>query len=257
MGQKPNIGKLSGKLLQRLSKLMTESPFYLQSQMDIHPRSRYFNPGIIEKTGGFYIPGDIVKREIISLKTYWDQVRRDMLVLILKDLLIKNVKGDLAELGVYRGYTAKLIHYYVPERELFLFDTYEGFDKSDLDAEQSRTGYSIGSHFRPSGVADVREYIKPKNDNITFIRGAFPGSVPEQFETRTFAFVHVDMDLYDPTAAALTFFYPRMSRGGYLVIHDYNTWSGARDAVDEFFSGKPESPVPMPDKNGSAVIKKL
>jgi O-methyltransferase len=65
------------------------------------------------------------------------------------------------------------------------------------------------------------------------------------------------MDLYEPTIAALNYFYPKTNNGGYLLIHDYNSWSGAREAVDEFFRGKSESPIPMPDKNGSALVKKL
>jgi len=255
MGQKPNIKKLSGRILQHLSKLMTNKAFYLQSQMDIHPGSRYYNLNIVKRTGGFYITDDPIKREIISLETYWDQVRRDMLILILKDILVNRVNGDLVELGVYKGYTAKLIHYYVPDRQLFLFDTYEGFNTGDLAAEKSRTGFSIGNHFISAGTKEVTSYIMPKNDNVILIKGVFPGSITQDFYSKSFSFIHVDMDLYEPTIAALKFFHPRMSRGGYIVIHDYNTWSGAQDAVDEFFKDKQESPIPMPDKNGSALIK--
>ena len=257
MGTKPNINKSFAKFLQILSKLTTNHAFHLQSQMDIHPKSRFYNLRLIEKTGGFFILNDSVNREIVSFKMSWDLVRRDMLILILKDVLINQVKGDLVELGVYKGYTAKLIHYYVPERMLFLFDTYGGFDETDLAFEKSRTGHSIQSHFKSACIKDVINYIKPKNNNIVTIEGVFPGSLPKNFRGRIFSFVHIDMDLYEPTMEALNFFYPRMSKGGYIVIHDYNTWSGAHESVDEFFRSKAESPIPMPDKNGSALIKKI
>jgi O-methyltransferase len=257
MGTKPNINKIFGRLLQNLSKLTADQAFHLQSQMDIHPKSRHYNLRFIERTGGFYILNDTVRREIISFKTPWDLVRRDMLILILKDILVNQVKGDLVELGVYKGFTARLIHYYVPDRLLFLFDTYGGFDESDLAVEKSRTGHSIHSHFKSASVKDVIRYIKPKNDNVIAVEGIFPGSIPENFSEKIFSFIHIDMDLYEPVLAALNYFYARTSKGGYIVIHDYNTWSGAREAVDEFFRGKAESPVPLPDKNGSALIKKI
>ena len=57
-----------------------------------------------------------------------DTVRRDMLVLLLRDLIERRVPGDMAELGVYKGLTARLIHHYAPERTLHLYDTFQGFD---------------------------------------------------------------------------------------------------------------------------------
>jgi O-methyltransferase len=56
--------------------------------------------------------------------------------------------------------------------------------------------------------------------------------------------------------AGLQYFYPRMERGGFILVHDFNAWLGARGAVMEFFSGKPELPIPMPDKSGSALIQR-
>jgi O-methyltransferase len=70
------------------------------------------------------------------------------------------------------------------------------------------------------------------------------------------AFVHLDADLYESTHAGLEFFYPRVPSRGFIVIHDYNSWLGARRAVDEFFRTRPELPIPMPDKSGSALVVK-
>jgi Macrocin-O-methyltransferase (TylF) len=50
--------------------------------------------------------------------------------------------------------------------------------------------------------------------------------------------------------------YDRLSPGAMVVVHDYNAWFAARQAVDEFFSHKPEVPLPMPDRSGSVVIVK-
>ena len=70
------------------------------------------------------------------------------------------------------------------------------------------------------------------------------------------AFVHIDPDLYEPTKEGLILFYPLLSQGGIMLIHDYNAWPGARKAVDEFFLDKNEYVIPMPDKSGSAIIVK-
>jgi O-methyltransferase len=69
--------------------------------------------------------------------------------------------------------------------------------------------------------------------------------------------VHLDADLYEPILEGLKFFYPRMPKHGMILVHDYNAWIGARKAVDDFFSDKPELVIPMPDKSGSALIVKI
>ena len=66
MEKKPNLKKIFGRILQNLSKSAEFQAFYLQSQMDINPKSRFYNLSFIEKIGGFYILNDPIKREIIS-----------------------------------------------------------------------------------------------------------------------------------------------------------------------------------------------
>jgi O-methyltransferase len=156
---------------------------------------------------------------------------------------------------VYRGLTAKLFHYYAPDRSLHLFDTFEGFGSRSVTAEKDNTGSTIhGSHFSKTSLEAVKEYIAPINDRICFYKGYFPDTVTPELNDLRFAFVHLDADLYEPTFEGLKFFYPRMSPGGIIVVHDYNAWAGARQAVDEFFADKPIKPIPMPDKSGSALI---
>jgi O-methyltransferase len=89
-----------------------------------------------------------------------------------------------------------------------------------------------------------------------------PGYVPETLaglEDERFAFVLLDLDLYDPTVASLEFFYPRLAPGGYLVMHDYNSeesnWACKR-AFDGFLADKPERVVELGDMWGSALIRR-
>ena len=78
-------------------------------------------------------------------------------------------------------------------------------------------------------------------------------------EGERFAFVLLDMDLHRPTLSALAFFYPRLSPGAYLMVHDYHNpesdW-GCKRAVDEFMADKPEGVVELADMWGSVVFRR-
>jgi O-methyltransferase len=231
-------------------------PFFIQGQMDINPMSMWHNPHFTKLTGGYFLNNNREQRQICDLEP-WDNTRRDMLILLLRSIVASNIKGDIVEIGVYKGFTAKLIHYYIPERSLHLFDTFEGFTDKSVISEQKNINYQIqASHFSDTALDMVKRHISPKNNNICFYKGYFPDSIPDHFATLRFAFVHLDADLYEPTIEGLKFFYPRMSEKGMIVIHDYNAWPGARKAVDEFFLHRKELPIPMPDKSGSALIIK-
>lgn len=177
------------------------------------------------------------------------------LILNLQQLLDEGVEGDFAELGVYQGTTASVIAHYAEkgDRTLFLFDTFEGFDRRDLiDIDAPET-----SDFSDTSYATVSEFVGHK-DHCKYCVGYFPESVTDEVLSRTFAFVHLDCDLYKPMNDALRFFWPRLSRGGLLFLHDYSSghWEGAKKAVDEFCRETGNFVVLLPDKSGTAVIRK-
>jgi len=176
----------------------------------------------------------------------WLQTRR-----VIND----NIPGDFAELGVYKGETAQIIHLCSPERKLYLFDTFDGFPAEDLKKESGKaTGYTT-HHFADTSIEKVRNLLGNK-ESIIFHKGYFPESTEELKEVK-FAFVSMDADLHNPTRAGLEFFYPRLSKGGVILIHDYNTdWPELMHAVDVFISGIPESLVPVPDADSTVMIIK-
>jgi O-methyltransferase len=242
--------------LQRVTPLLASTSFRLEPQMDIHPVSLWHDSAFTDQFGGFQLPGE-PPRTIHDLEP-WDSVRRDMLVLLLRDVLERCVPGDITELGVYRGLTAKLIHHYAPEKTLHLYDTFHGFDTRDVAREASVGGRNPArNRFSDTSPEAVLRYITPKTCRVHVHPGFFPESVPESEHHLRYCFVHLDADLYAPTIAGLEYFYPRVERAGLIVVHDFNAWPGARRAVMEFFAGKPEIPVPMPDHSGSAVIRKV
>ena len=248
--------RLAGSLLRRLGPLLRRQAFRLQSQMDIHPLSLWHNPDFTSLTGGLYPPRDDRQRSVERLSPT-DSVRRDMLVLLMRDIEVREIAGSIAELGVYRGETARLLHHYLPHRRLHLFDTFSGFDPRDTAPELETTGSTVPSgQFGDTSLEKVRRHVAPRNGNVVFHPGRFPDSCDPATRRERFALVHLDADLHRPTRAGLRLFYPLVVPGGYLVVHDYNAWHGARQATDEFFRDKAEVAIPMPDKSGSAVILK-
>ena len=254
------MNKITKKILisiqWRLAKIWRNTPFFIQGQMDIHPSSPWYNQGVVDATGGFF-PSAGKKQRDIHEHEAWDGVRRDMLLLLLRSIEERQVIGDFVELGVYRGGTARLIHHYAPDRHLHLFDTFSGFDERDTFQDKQVVSHDVDvSQFSDTGLEFVKSQIKTKNTNVHFYQGFFPETFPEELKSKNFAFVHLDADLYSPIASGLQIFYPLLSPGGFIVIHDYNAWVGARHAVDQFCEQHGLVGIPMPDKSGSFVLSK-
>lgn len=177
-------------------------------------------------------------------------------ILNIKQVLSEGIKGDFAELGVWRGNTASVLAYFAAAsgREVLLYDTFEGFDARDLTGVDSNKSRS----FFNTSLDIVNDVLGPGISVCQIVKGFFPESIREADRSRGFAVVSVDCDLYEPMVAALEFFYPRMPKGGLLLIHDYSSvqWEGAKKAVDEFCSEKGEYPILIPDKSGTVIIRK-
>ena len=185
-----------------------------------------------------------------------DSARLWSFILNLDQILAEGIRGDFAELGVWKGNTAAILAHFAAKggREVFLFDTFQGFDKSDFQGPDAHRSVE----FEDTSMEVVRDVIGPHTSVCHFVKGHFPGSVNDGHKSRTYAVVSLDCDLYEPMKAGLEFFYPRMSRGGIFLLHDYASgwWPGVRQAVDEFCKASGEFVVLMPDRSGSAFIRK-
>src|SRR5258708_341301 len=92
-------------------------------------------------------------------KDYFDYVRLSTLELISHEIHKRNLKGNVAELGVYKGKFAKYINKYFPERSLYLFDTFEGFDNRDVMSEQQQN-FSMGEQdFSNTSIESVLQLM--------------------------------------------------------------------------------------------------
>ncbi len=169
------------------------------------------------------------------------------------------IDGAVAEFGVYKGKTAKLLRLLCPERDLYLFDTFEGFDDRDLgdDGVDASGRRALDGAFKDTSEAAVRAFVG-ECASTHYMPGWFPDSAGDLPRDTRFALVHVDCDLEQPARAALEWFWPRLSPGGAMIFHDHGSghWPGIARAMDSFFADTPWSPVPMPDFSGSAIVRK-
>jgi hypothetical protein len=158
------------------------------------------------------------------------------------------VPGDLAEVGVYRGGSARLICSMKGDRRLHLFDTFEGLPHPG--EQDSGTPFKKGMY--SASLQLVQRYLN-EFPNCVFYPGLFPESAGDAQGVQ-FAFVHVDVDLYEAVVACLRWFYPRMSSGAVLLCHDYYH-AGVRQAITEFFCDKPEPVVQQPAGSHCLFVK--
>ena len=184
-----------------------------------------------------------------------DFVRYATLELVRQEIERRSIAGSVAEVGVYKGDFASQLNRCFPDRKLYLFDTFEGFDTSDVEVERAK-GYSTGEQdFSDTSVDLVlSKMVTPQQCVVR--KGFFPETAKEIDDT--FVFVSLDADLYQPIYEGLNYFYPRLEAGGYIFIHDVNNeeYKGARQALVQFCAEKGVGFVPIADYSGTAIICK-
>jgi hypothetical protein len=132
-------------------------------------------------------------------------------------------------------------------KTLYAFDSFEGFDPHSV-LEDLKLGGTDEDDRQESGFSNTsfelvsRKVDSMKLQNVRLVKGYFTDTL-SAFAHSCFAFVHLDVDLYDSYRDCLRFFYPRVVTGGVILFDEYNDppWPGCNKAVDEFMMGKPES----------------
>lgn len=143
------------------------------------------------------------------------------------------IQGDLAEVGVFQGGSAKLLCETKGMRALHLFDTFQGLPEPQ-DGDESR--FHSGQY--RCSLDQVKSYLQ-SYPAVHLYPGYFP-ETSAPVADKQFSFVHLDVDLYESTIRSLEFFYPRVTPGGIIISHDYGNAAGVRKAFTEFFASKPE-----------------
>jgi O-methyltransferase len=176
-----------------------------------------------------------------------DPLGRKFRHMVLIDQLrtVMNLPGEIAECGCYRGLSSWTICQTLNEEGggfdgtgHHIFDSFAGLsapvpeDSADAaNPQHKRLEYMMQAGAFACSKEKVQQHLAPF-PGIAYHPGWLPASLAGQPD-RTYRFIHLDVDLYDPTAGGLAYFYPRLIPGGVIMTDDYG-WPGARRAFDEF-----------------------
>ena len=203
----------------------------------------------VSRTDRLYesIPANYEKSPFLP-KVYRNNIDR---ILFFEEMIdsIKDVDGDIVECGVSIGHGA-LVFLLLGEhvghmRTYYGFDSFEGFPPAK--AEDGATPISGPGYYAnpPETVLRVlRDGHIPEDwitQHVRLVRGFFDKTLPDY--QGKIALLHLDCDLYESYKLSLETLYSKISPGGLIIFDEYNDprWEGAKKAVDEFFSDKPET----------------
>ena len=169
----------------------------------------------------------------------------------------RRIPGAIVECGVWRGgsmmaaaRTLQLLG--DTDRELYLFDTFEGMSAPtdhDVDFVGQRAENLLATTERKEdgiwvcvSLEDVQQAVGTVGypaSRIHYVRGkvedTIPANAPDQI-----ALLRLDTDWYESTRHELEHLYPRLASGGVIIIDDYGHWKGSRQATDEFIAATPD-----------------
>ena len=192
-----------------------------------------------------FVPfGALAEKVLADKRTY---LYYDRLYSIFQSLLnLKQIYKpgiSIAEVGVFKGggsfFMASVLEKLgMADVELHSFDTFEGHDIKDISVENDNTRIHVPAKFSETSLESVREYLRTFK-MVKLYKGRFQDNA-EQVRKGTFGFVHIDVDLYEPTLYSLEFFDERLVIGGIIIIDDFDctTCLGVRTAVEEFLDSR-------------------
>jgi hypothetical protein len=201
---------------------------------------RHFAPSTVYRF--LQLSNSTVRTDEAFLSVYWQLYKERKMILSIREAYniyyylcnALPLGGAVAEFGVYKGGGAKLISEFKSDSYLHLFDTFEGMPATDSRIDLHKKG-----DFHGTSLAGVQRYLQ-RYPNIQFHPGFFPDTTRDIPDNLEFCFVHLDVDIYESTLSGLTYFYPRLKKGGVIISHDYNSLScpGVTKAFEDFFSDR-------------------
>lgn len=165
------------------------------------------------------------------------------------------IDGDFVECGVWRGGSAMIIAETlsmlgVSDRKIYLYDTFEGMPRPGekdskirgitsanemWEKEKNKNGgWYIASIEEVAGNLKKTNY---QNENFILVKGVVEDTIPETIP-QSISLLRLDTDFYTSTYHEFTHLYPILSQKGVLIIDDYGSWRGSRDATDKYFKEK-------------------
>lgn len=187
-----------------------------------------------------------------------------------------DIPGDFVECGVWRGghgiLARQIFDNCGSSKQVWMFDTFSGMtppspEDSDLkgtsDPVKIFTEKKINENSSDWCFASIDEV----RGNVVSAVGSLSGTnLIEGDVSKTLnqaehipdliSILRLDTDWYSSTKLELEVLYPRLVKGGVLIIDDYGKWSGSKTAVDDFFKSLEISPFPFYIDSSSRMFVK-
>jgi hypothetical protein len=189
----------------------------------------------------------------VSPYTMTGKERIHALINATRYIIENDIEGDFVECGVWKGGSMMAIahtlkHFQSDDRDLYLFDTFEGMSnptKNDVDfsgmdaktlldkSEEEKNTSHIWCYSTLDEVKNNLAKTGYRRDKISFVQGKVEDTIPNTAPNKI-ALLRLDTDWYESTKHELIHLYPRVVNGGVIIIDDYGYWQGCRKAVDEY-----------------------
>ena len=144
------------------------------------------------------------------------------------------IPGTLVDCGVWNGGSSAMLAAGAPSRQTWAFDSFEGLPEPGPEDGSAASAWRASCVGREEHVAEAfRRFARPQQ--LRVVKGWFVESLPEHaVAVSPIAVLHADGDWYASVTVTLESLYDCVSPGGFVIVDDYNVWSGARQAVDDF-----------------------
>lgn len=174
-----------------------------------------------------------------------------------RHIALNGIPGDIVECGVWKGGCMAIMAETIAQcggaasREFYLYDTFTGMSEpgqedrhssgrihaADLYRKRRKDTHVDWSYSPRENVEALIRTLTPPVLKFHLVEGrveeTIPGTIPQKI-----ALLRLDTDWYASTLHELTHLLPRLQPGGFLMVDDYGSWAGAKQAVDEYFSAQ-------------------
>jgi len=213
------------KLLKRVNKYFKKKQFCICSIITFNPQDR-----IEGRDWPSYAETMIGLKRLDNIEYCFNQVIKN------------NIEGDFIETGVWRGgatifMNALLKNSDIKNRTVWVTDSFEGLPKPNDEKYPQDKG---DVHFTKFELAISLETVKHNfekynllDENVKFLKGWFKDTLPNALIEKL-AILRLDGDMYESTMDSLVNLYPKLSKGGYLIIDDWGAVKGCKQAVLDY-----------------------
>ena len=191
-----------------------------------------------EHENGFYLTCDITR--ISKILAHYE---------LFKTVL--DIPGTIVECGVFKG--ASLARFAMFRnlfgnpfsKKIIAFDTFGEFPETNFEADKNfRKNFVEAAGEQSIAVDQMMEVLKHKRCEqfVELVSGDICETIPKYIKENPelkISLLNLDTDIYEPAVTILEYLYPKIERGGILILDDYGVFPGETKAVDEYFKNKP------------------